>query len=73
MASSKEVILGSSRKVLHVKQMPGDPSCIVMMTSSEEIGEHLFKAVLLQQLVPLSFCSPEPESYQGWEDEAIHP
>ena len=73
MASSEEVILDSGRKVLHVMQVPGDPSCIVVMTSSKEVGKHLFKAVLLQQPVTLSFCSPEPESYQGWEDEAIHP
>ena len=43
------------------------------MTGSKEIGKHLFKAVLLKQPVTLSFCSPEPESYQRWDDEAIHP
>ena len=72
-ASSEEVIFGSSRKELHVTQMPDDTLCIVVMTGSKEIGQHLFKAVFLKQTVTLSFCLPEPESYQGWEDEAIHP
>ena len=39
------------------------PSCIVVMTVRKEIGQHLFKDVLLQQPVTLSFCLQKPESY----------
>ena len=35
---------------------------IVVMTGIKEIGQHLFKAMLLQTPVILSFCLPETES-----------